>query len=77
MTPRVVVAALVAFNVALAGMRSITFVQAFQYWVKLFAIAFPACLLRFGRGCDGSEARWRTSARPCGADLCPSGDRAV
>ena len=26
-------------------MRGITYVQAFQYWVKTFAIALPACLL--------------------------------
>jgi Na+(H+)/acetate symporter ActP len=29
-------------TVALGGMRSITFVQAFQYWLKLTAIALPA-----------------------------------
>ena len=26
-------------------MRGITYVQAFQYWMKTFAIALPACLL--------------------------------
>ena len=26
-------------------MRGVTYVQAFQYWVKVFAIAFPAILL--------------------------------
>ena len=26
-------------------MRGITYVQAFQYWIKTFAIALPACLL--------------------------------
>ncbi len=41
----VVVAAFVALNVALGGMRGITYVQAFQYWVKVFAIAVPACAL--------------------------------
>jgi cation/acetate symporter len=41
----VVVAAIVALNVALGGMRGITYVQAFQYWVKVFAIALPAFLL--------------------------------
>ena len=41
----VVVGAIVALNVALGGMRGITYVQAFQYWVKVFAIALPACLL--------------------------------
>jgi cation/acetate symporter len=41
----VVVGAIVALNVALGGMRGITYVQAFQFWVKMFAIALPACLL--------------------------------
>src|SRR5215211_963895 len=41
----VAVGAVVALNVALGGMRGITYVQAFQYWVKTFAIAVPACLL--------------------------------
>ena len=41
----VAVGAVVALNVALGGMRGITYVQAFQYWVKTFAIALPACLL--------------------------------
>jgi cation/acetate symporter len=41
----VLVALIVALNVALGGMRGITYVQAFQYWVKIFAIALPAFLL--------------------------------
>jgi Na+(H+)/acetate symporter ActP len=41
----VAVGAVVALNVALGGMRGITYVQAFQYWIKTFAIAVPACLL--------------------------------
>jgi len=41
----VVVAAIVAVNVAIGGMRGITYVQAFQFWVKVFAIAVPAILL--------------------------------
>ena len=40
-----IVAGIVALNVALGGMRGVTYVQAFQYWVKVFAIAFPAILL--------------------------------
>ena len=32
-------------TVASGGMRGITYVQAFQYWLKTFAIALPACLL--------------------------------
>jgi cation/acetate symporter len=39
------VGAIVAGNVASGGMRGITYVQAFQYWTKTFAIALPACLL--------------------------------
>jgi cation/acetate symporter len=39
------VGAVVATNVGLGGMRGITYVQAFQFWVKVFAIAVPALLL--------------------------------
>ncbi|MCX5045785.1 cation acetate symporter [Aldersonia sp. NBC_00410] len=41
----VVVCAIVVGNVAGGGMRSITFVQAFQYWLKLTAVAVPALVL--------------------------------
>ena len=41
----VVVGAIVPLGVALGGMRGITYVQAFQFWVKLTAIAVPAVLL--------------------------------
>ena len=52
-----VVGLIVALNVALGGMRGITYVQAFQYWVKMFAIALPACVLviHFG-GLPGKAA---------------------
>ena len=40
-----VVAVVVGVTVATGGMRSITVVQAFQYWLKLAAIALPAVLL--------------------------------
>ncbi|GAA1297403.1 cation acetate symporter [Saccharothrix xinjiangensis] len=40
-----VVAVVVTLNVASGGMRSITFVQAFQYWLKLTAIAVPVVFL--------------------------------
>ncbi|WP_328645620.1 cation acetate symporter [Amycolatopsis sp. NBC_00348] len=53
----VVVMVLVAFNVIAGGMRAITVVQAFQYWLKLFAISVPAfvlCMVFFsGGGPDG------------------------
>jgi Na+(H+)/acetate symporter ActP len=40
-----VVTIVVAFNVMAGGMRAITVVQAFQYWLKLFAIAAPTFIL--------------------------------
>jgi cation/acetate symporter len=41
----VVVAAVVLANVLAGGMRSITFVQAFQYWLKLTALLLPLAFL--------------------------------
>ncbi|WP_037176187.1 sodium/solute symporter [Rhodococcus sp. UNC363MFTsu5.1] len=41
----VAVAVIVIANVVGGGMRSITFVQAFQYWLKLTAVAVPALVL--------------------------------
>jgi Na+(H+)/acetate symporter ActP len=53
----VVVAAIVAINVAIGGMRGITYVQAFQFWVKVFAISVPvvALLIHLG-GLPGRSA---------------------
>ncbi|MSU33570.1 MAG: cation acetate symporter [Pedosphaera sp.] len=41
----VMVGAVITFNVALGGMKGITLVQAFQYWMKMFAIAVPVFVL--------------------------------
>ncbi|KAA2261508.1 cation acetate symporter [Solihabitans fulvus] len=41
----VLVAVIVCANVAAGGMRSITFVQAFQYWFKFAAIAIPVVFI--------------------------------
>ena len=41
----VVVGVIVAINVAIGGMRGITYVQAFQFWIKVFAISVPAIVL--------------------------------
>ena len=41
----VIVSAVVLVNVSSGGMRSITFVQAFQYWLKLTALLLPAAVL--------------------------------
>ncbi len=40
-----IVGGVVLANVLLGGMRSITFVQAFQYWLKLSALLVPALFL--------------------------------
>jgi Na+(H+)/acetate symporter ActP len=47
------VAAVVTGNVALGGMRAITFVQAFQYWLKLTALAVPVMFLLLHWQADG------------------------
>ena len=39
------VGAVITANVALGGMKGITFVQAFQYWLKVTAISLPAFVL--------------------------------
>jgi Na+(H+)/acetate symporter ActP len=50
-----VVGIIVITNVVAGGMRSITFVQAFQYWLKLTAIAIPALALLGLFFADGGE----------------------
>ena len=50
----VLVAVVVTVNVAGGGMRSATFVQAFQYWLKLTAISVPALFLVLAWQSDGS-----------------------
>ena len=45
----------VTANVALGGMRAITFVQAFQYWLKLTALAVPVVFLAL---------QWQSDGRP-------------
>ncbi|GEP33442.1 hypothetical protein NSZ01_12100 [Nocardioides szechwanensis] len=54
----VIVGAVVLANVSSGGMRSITFVQAFQYWLKLTALLLPAAVLLIvwaGDGAPGSR----------------------
>ena len=41
----VLVGVVITFNVALGGMKGITLVQAFQYWIKMFAISVPIFVL--------------------------------
>ncbi len=47
------VALIVVTNVAAGGMRSITFVQAFQYWIKLTALATPIFVICIAWGSVG------------------------
>ena len=60
------VAVVVLVNVLSGGMRSITFVQAFQYWLKLTALLVPAVVLL---------VVWSTTARRPG-DAGHGGDSA-
>jgi len=48
----VVLGVVVSGNIAMGGMKGITFVQAFQYWLKICAIGIPAVVLLMyaGRG---------------------------
>ena len=54
-----VVGAIVLANVTSGGMRSITFVQAFQYWLKLTAMLLPAAVLLVVWLGDGTRRRPR------------------
>ncbi|MER5931516.1 cation acetate symporter [Streptomyces sp. NPDC002054] len=59
----VVVAFVVSAAVAAGGMRSITFVQAFQYWLKLTALLVPAFFLIAAWAGDGApRARFDADA---------------
>ena len=51
----VVVGAVITVNVALGGMKGITLVQAFQYWLKLFAISLPVFVLLAVHGGYGKQ----------------------
>ncbi|MGW0076237.1 sodium/solute symporter [Streptomyces cellulosae] len=52
----VIVAVVVTVIVAAGGMRSITFVQAFQYWLKLTALLVPALFLVIAWQSDGAPS---------------------
>ena len=49
-----IVAGVVVLNVVAGGMRSITLVQAFQFWLKLTAIAVPVVFLLLAWRADGA-----------------------
>lgn len=67
----VVVAFVVTAAVAAGGMRSITFVQAFQYWLKLTALLVPAFFLIAAWAGDGAPGPPSTP-RPSSASTPPS-----
>jgi cation/acetate symporter len=49
------VGAVITLNVALGGMKGITLVQAFQYWLKMFAISVPVFVLMAVYGHYGKQ----------------------
>ncbi len=57
-----IVAVIVLVNVLSGGMRSITFVQAFQYWIKLTALLVPVCVFLVVWRHDGSPQVGRFQA---------------
>ncbi|WP_110207419.1 cation acetate symporter [Nocardioides daejeonensis] len=57
-----IVPAVVLVNVLTGGMRSVTFVQAFQYWLKLTALLVPAVILLTVWIDDGATSPARVGA---------------
>ena len=72
----VTVAVLIAATVAAGGMRAITFVQAFQYWLKLTALLVPVVVLVFVLGGGPHDVDpalvFPPEAGPAGFDLYAS-----
>jgi cation/acetate symporter len=68
-----IVGVVITFNVAFGGMKGITFVQAFQYWAKLFAISAPIFVLVMVFG--GYSSNLRRINDPTKADSFPQEDR--
>jgi Na+(H+)/acetate symporter ActP len=56
------IALIVITNVVFGGMRSITFMQAFQYWLKLTALAVPVFVLLLTQASEYTDARATASA---------------
>lgn len=61
----------VCLTVVAGGMRSITFVQAFQFWLKLTALAVPVLFIIFTLAGNGSAAVAPAVVNPTG--LAPAG----
>ncbi len=61
------VVAVVCITVTAGGMRSITFVQAFQYWLKLTALAVPVLFIVFALAGTGAEPATGAAVNPTAA----------
>ena len=62
-----VVGAVITLNVSLGGMKGITLVQAFQYWLKVFAITLPIFILasivgHYQQHLDANKTSFETAA---------------
>ncbi|MCD4853016.1 cation acetate symporter [Arthrobacter sp. AK01] len=60
------VVVVVCLTVVAGGMRSITFVQAFQYWLKLTALALPVVFVLLVLAGNGSEPQAPLPVNPTG-----------
>jgi Na+(H+)/acetate symporter ActP len=73
-----VVMVIVTFNIYPGWMRSITIVQAFQYWIKLTALAIPVFVLLIHHAGEQQPARSSLGAPPpafsVGKDVKPDRD---
>lgn len=67
----VAVVIVVCLTVVAGGMRSITFVQAFQYWLKLTALAVPIVFIALVLAGNGTPALAEANTNPTG--LAPNG----
>ena len=60
----VLVGAVITLNVALGGMKGITLIQAFQYWLKMFAISAPVFVLMAVHGSYGKHIGENSAVGP-------------
>src|SRR5213082_2716603 len=60
----ILVGVVITFNVALGGMKGITLVQAFQYWLKMFAISVPIFILMAVYGHYGKQLGFNKAKLP-------------
>lgn len=69
----VLVGGVITFNVAVGGMKGITLVQAFQYWLKMFAISVPVFVLMSVYGSYGNQLAVQGAVSPAPAVSAASG----